>query len=394
MSDLSFSAVVSFQCQCGQPIYFRNNQCLHCGKNLAYDPAHLSMLSLSPGEQASLWYTDTDQRAIKRCSNHPLCDCNWLLEADDPHDLCRSCRLTRTIPDLRLEENRQRWIAIEQQKRRMLAQLLRLKLPIPSKEEQALGLAFDLLGEDSSGDTPLTGHDHGLITLNIKEADDDYRAQVREAMNEPYRTLLGHFRHEVGHFYWDLLIANSHWLAEFRQLFGDETRSYQEALDAHYQQGGNDYWQEHFISAYAAMHPWEDWAESWAHYLHIMDTLLTAEAFGMQLKAGELDLLPFDESALSAPGDPEAAQFLTVINRWVELAAMLNALARSMGQEDTYPFALSHSVVGKLQFIHRVVREAAQQASITVQSSPVQPSPIQPEPVQPPPIQPEQFAGS
>src|SRR5437868_9942335 len=133
----------------------------------------------------------------------------------------------------------------------------------------------------------MTGHKDGIVTMKVEEADDVTRVRVRTQMREPYRTLLGHFRHETGHYYWDRLIANSDWLEPFRGLFGDERASYAEALDRHYQQGAPLDWQPQYVSAYATMHPWEDWAETWAHYLHMMDAVDTALGFGMS--AREMD---------------------------------------------------------------------------------------------------------
>ncbi len=358
MPIAAFGQNSRFQCTCGQPVYFRNSSCLNCAKALGYDPYSHQVVSLSPGETAGVWWADQTGFSVKRCANFTEAGCNWLEPADSPHSLCASCRLTRTIPDLSIEGNRERWQKIEQEKHRLIAQLLTLGLPIPSRADNPTsGLAFDLLGEDAQGNTPMTGHDDGLITLNVKEADDDYRAQVRTRMGEPYRTLLGHFRHEIGHFYWDLLIKNSHWLQPCRALFGDEQYSYQQALDEHYKNGAPADWPQRFISAYASMHPWEDWAETWAHYLHMMDTLNTAAAFGMRASEGQFDVLPFTRDALYAPDDVEADEFLNIINTWVELTAMLNVLARSMGHQDFYPFALATPVVAKLQFIHNVVRE-------------------------------------
>ncbi len=112
---------------------------------------------------------------------------------------------------------------------------------------------------------------------------------MRVQMHEPYRTLLGHFRHEVGHYYWDRLIAETRWQEGYRNLFGDERASYADALDHHYKNGAPDNWQESSVSAYATMHPWEDWAETWAHYLHMMDAVDTALGFGMSARDMELD---------------------------------------------------------------------------------------------------------
>ena len=150
----------------------------------------------------------------------------------------------------------------------------------------------------------------GLITINVEEADDAKREQIRHAMREPYRTLLGHFRHEVGHYYWDRLIWDSKWLEPFRQLFGDERASYAEALKRNYEQGPPADWALSYISSYATMHPWEDWAETWAHYMHVVDSLATAMGFGLDAEDIEGDIEPFGPDALYAPDDPNATRFL------------------------------------------------------------------------------------
>ncbi|TBV05489.1 zinc-binding metallopeptidase family protein [Phytopseudomonas dryadis] len=351
------------QCTCGQPIFFRNSQCLACHSPLGYEPQRGLMVTLAATEQADVWQVDgeNDGPRYQRCANLlTAAGCNWLLPAQQDASLCIACGLNRTIPDLSVPGNDRRWGRFETAKRRLVAQLLTLRLPVVAKsEDEERGLAFDFLGVGVDGEHPMTGHAGGLITLNIAEADDDRREQVRVQMHEPYRTLLGHFRHEVGHYYWDRLIADSPWLEDYRRLFGDEREDYAAALQRHYEQGSPADWQASFVSAYATMHPWEDWAETWAHYLHMMDTLDTALSFGMRAGDVELEFQPFTREALYDPDDPLAEDFLVFVNAWIELAAMLNELARSMGQRDLYPFVLPAAVIGKLQFIHRVVQNAS-----------------------------------
>ncbi|PZW69762.1 hypothetical protein F471_01090 [Pseudomonas sp. URMO17WK12:I1] len=349
------------KCTCGQPIFFRNSQCLACQSPLGYEPERGQVVTLHAGEGPHSWRIDGDVRRYRRCANlHSAAGCNWLLPHTSAGELCIACQLNRTIPDLSIAGNEQRWARLEIAKRRLVAQLLNLGLPLISKREDAeRGLAFDFLGPDLSGQPPVTGHARGLITLNIAEADDDVREQTRIQLHEPYRTLLGHFRHEVGHYYWDRLIAGTPRLNGYRRLFGDERADYGAALQRHYEQGPPADWQASFVSAYATMHPWEDWAETWAHYLHMMDTLDTALSFGMRAGDVELEFRPFTRAALSDPHDPQADEFLRFINAWIELAAMLNELARSMGHKDLYPFVLCPAVVGKLQFIHQVVEAAS-----------------------------------
>ena len=351
------------QCSCGQPIFFRNSQCLACQAPLGYEPERGQVVTLAATEQEAVWKIDgqVDGQRFRRCANlHTAAGCNWLLPAEDDEPLCRACRLNRTIPDLSVTGNDLRWSRFETAKRRLVAQLLSLDLPLLSKQDdEEKGLAFDFLGPDAEGKQPMTGHANGLITLNIAEADDAERERIRIQLHEPYRTLLGHFRHEVGHYYWDRLIAESPWLEDFRRLFGDERADYSAALKRHYDEGAPADWQSAFVSAYATMHPWEDWAETWAHYLHMMDTLDTALSFGMRAGDVELDFHPFTHDALYDANDVHAGEFLQFVNAWIELAAMLNELARSMGQKDLYPFVLPAPVITKLHFIHRVVQSAA-----------------------------------
>ncbi|QLL15286.1 zinc-binding metallopeptidase family protein [Pseudomonas chlororaphis] len=355
-----------WSCRCGQSLFFRNSQCLACSAALGYQPEQSRLSSLQPGPELDTWRLDVDPQAglFRRCANLDTpAACNWLLPAYGAGTLCMACRLNRTIPDLGVAENPERWRKVEIAKRRLVAQLVSLGLPLIARtEDEAAGLAFDFLGVDQQGKAPMTGHANGLITLDIKEADDAYREQVRVQMHEPYRTLLGHFRHEVGHYYWDRLIADSHWLEPCRALFGDERASYAEALDRHYQQGAPNDWSQAYVSAYATMHPWEDWAETWAHYLHMMDAVDTALGFGMSAREMDFDYQPFPLDTLYDPRHPDGPAFLSFVNAWIELAGMLNELSRSMGQPDFYPFILPPAVIAKLHFIHLVIQQAGGKA--------------------------------
>jgi hypothetical protein len=253
------------------------------------------------------------------------------------------------IPNLDNPANGESWRKIEAAKRRLVSSLLGLGLPVVSKaEDPANGLAFDFLSEE--GGKVMTGHEDGIITLNIAEADDATREGIRQKLHEPYRTILGHLRHEVGHYYWDRLIDGTGWIERFRELFGDERADYAEALQTHYNQGPPPDWQERFVSSYASSHPWEDWAETWAHYLHIGDALNTADSFALDIDSVEMPIDSFESESLSEPDDP----FTRLVNSWVRLTAVLNELSRSMGFRDFYPFVLSNSSIRKLHFVHQV----------------------------------------
>ncbi len=351
----------SFRCQCGRPVFFANSLCLGCSTPLGYLPERAAVVPLTTGSTAGHWHVVDDEREYKSCANlHTPAGCNWLVRADDPNPHCIACRLNRTIPDLSNADNQRYWGAIEGAKRRLVSQLLALGLPVRSKvdEDPKRGVMFDFLRSPAEGPRVLTGHASGLVTLNVEEADDAKREKIRHDLREPYRTLLGHFRHEIGHYYWDRLVWDTKWLEPFRVLFGDERADYSVALKANYEKGPPSDWASRFISSYASTHPWEDWAESWAHYLHVLDSLGTALSFGLDAEDLEAEASPFTRADLYAPDDPAAERFIGFLNGWVEMTMVLNELARSMGQRDFYPFVMSRPVVAKLHFVHLVVQAA------------------------------------
>ncbi|MBX3413538.1 MAG: putative zinc-binding metallopeptidase [Pirellulales bacterium] len=353
----------SYRCQCERPVFFRNSLCLGCNTVLGYEPDSALVRAIEPGPTPGTWklFGQTEDTSLwRQCDNFESpAGCNWLVPADDEEPLCRSCRLNQTIPQLDDEQNCLWWRLIENAKRRLVSQLLTLGLPVQSKvsEDTERGVMFDLLRSPEEGPRVLTGHANGLITLNIEEADDSKREKIRNQLHEPYRTLLGHFRHEIGHYYWDRLIADTHWHEKFRELFGDERQDYAEALQRHYDHGAPADWANQYISTYASSHPWEDWAESWAHYLHVVDSLDTALGFGLRGENVETTVEPFTPEDLYDPDSPDAKRVILLINSWVQLTTVLNELARSMGQHDFYPFVMSRPVVRKLHFIQLVVNE-------------------------------------
>ena len=284
--------------------------------------------------------------------------------------LCLACRLNNVIPDLSNPESRALWADVEIAKRRLLYSLCRLHLPIvPKSEDPEGGLAFDIKADDDS-QRVLTGHNEGLITLNLAEADPVAREQMRVAMRERYRTLLGHFRHEVGHYYWERLIKNTELLEPFRALFGDEQIDYSQALQQHYQKGANANFSDSYLTPYAAAHPWEDWAETFAHYLHVIDTLETAHHFGFTS----------DMPRNVSPSD--VRDFDPLMREWLDLSVALNALNRSMGLPDVYPFAISPTVREKLQFVHRCVAPHAKPTAQPASAPKSAPTPSTTSPVQ------------
>ncbi len=353
-----------YQCQsCGNTVYFENSACVACGAPLGYAPDVQTMVALEPAEPAPdgrpafISLADRSRRYFF-CVNADQGVCNWLTAAEEGELFCRSCRHNNLAPDLTVGGNRERWGRIELAKRQLFYSLLRWGLPTPTVAQGAPEpLVFDLLGDvrtDQGVEKILTGHDLGRITLNISEADDDEREKRRVAMGEPYRTLLGHFRHEVGHYYWDLLVRDGAALDAFRATFGDERADYGAALQAHYANGAPPGWQAGFISPYATSHPWEDFAESWAHYMHIVDTLETAGSFGVSLQPRHVA-----DASLATAVSFDAYHVGTIeelMDAWGPVSVALNALSRSLGQPDPYPFVLSRAVIGKLDFIHRLVR--------------------------------------
>ena len=348
-----------FHCDyCGQLVFFENTQCGQCGHLLAYLPDAGQMSSLESLADGLWRPTAAEARTEYRlCANYTAYNvCNWAVHASDANLLCLSCRLTRTIPDLNTAGHREAWCRLEVAKRRLMYTLLRLRLPVTNRlTDPAGGLAFELVSDPSDPNQPpmLTGHDDGVITINIAEADDAERERRRVSLHEPYRTLLGHFRHEIGHYYWDRLVRGSGQLEAFRTLFGDERQDYVVALQAHYEHGARQDWQTQFVSAYATAHPWEDWAETWAHYLHITDTVDTAAACGIALRPRRANE-PALRRLSTAAASPDAP-FDQLINSWFPLTYVLNNLNRALGVPDGYPFVLSTPAIEKMRFVHDTV---------------------------------------
>jgi hypothetical protein len=348
-----------FSCQgCGQLLYFENVRCENCGRALGYLPDLTEISALDAIEGGGWSVLAALGVAYKFCRNNAAGVCNWMVPAHDAEEFCAACRHNRVIPDLSIPGNAVLWGRIEAAKHRLFYSLLRLGLPLESRaDDPERGLAFDFLSDPPESHAPqshaqgvMTGHDNGLITLALREADDAVREKVRGEMGEPYRTLLGHMRHESGHYFWDRLVATDEARLEaFRALFGDDRLDYGAALQKHYNEGAPQGWQDGFVSVYATTHPWEDFAETWAHYLHIVDTLETAGAFGLKVKprrargalAANIDFDPY-----------RAADMDMLIDAWLPIEFATNSLNRSMGQIDLYPFVLSPKVIEKLAFVH------------------------------------------
>jgi hypothetical protein len=334
----------SFACgHCGHLVFFENSVCLNCSTSLGFDPRSLELVALEGPVAAEL----------HRCANVELARCNWMVEHEG--ELCRSCELTRTRPNDSDPEGLTEFAGTEGAKRRAVMQLLELGLPgiEPGR------LAFDLLS--SRGQPVATGHADGLITIDLAESDDARREARRAELGEPYRTMLGHLRHELSHYLQPLLVVGDDAWARCRELFGDERTDYQQAIDRHYADGPAADWAERHVSAYATMHPWEDWAETTAHYLHIRDTLETAAEYGVSVAGPRA--VTFDRSLKATP-QPEAGErgFGEVLDNWLPLTYALNAVNRSLGRDDLYPFTLAQPVIEKLEFVHERVHQAGSPA--------------------------------
>ncbi len=348
----------SFSCSaCGNRVYFENGTCLACGSMLGFDADTLAMVAVEPAAPDAGLYRKIRVAAkdaatdVRFCENAGQGACNWLVPEGAPSTLCKACACNRTIPNLSEPGRLAAWREVEQAKKRLVYSLLRLGLPIDGGPDNAAPpLIFDFMAR------ALTGHENGVITLDVLEADSVERERRRQLFDEPYRSLLGHLRHESGHYYWMLLVDRGGALDEFRAMFGDERQPYQSALDHHYANSAPANWSESHVSAYASVHPWEDWAETWAHYLHMVDAVETAEAEGMEPRAAGLlfgAAWPFKKYDVY-----RQVSFEQLFERWVPLSLALNGLSRSLGRRDFYPFVIPPAAQAKLAFVHRLVRTA------------------------------------
>lgn len=343
-----------FQCACGQTLYFENTVCNACERQLGYDPFRAELLAIEPhggttNPSAAQWRDVANGNVYHRCSNDTdFHVCNWLVESER-HSFCLACSLNDTVPEVdsgyRASQRRKWWGRMESSKRRLIYTLLAMGLPVQGKAADEAGIAFSFLEDQRSNphvdeEHVLTGHLEGLITVNLAEADGVNREQARQDLGESYRTLLGHFRHESGHYYFDKLINTPDALTQFRVLFGDERADYEEAVEQHYARSVNDIdIDSDKVSVYAQMHPHEDWAECWAHYLHMTDCLETAWQVGLL------------QDALIKP--KQVPDIELCLQKWDSVSVAMNALNRSMGLPDAYPFILSETMLKKLRFVHQ-----------------------------------------
>jgi len=356
----------SFVCShCSNKVYFENTSCLKCGHALGFQAELLSMTVLEKPQPGAGLFRRTkgrDAGQVTYCANFTHGVCNWLKPASDATGLCVACGLNRTIPNLSEPGNLEAWGDLERAKKRLVYSLLRFGLSLDSGPSGRGRLTFDFARNT------VTGHLDGVISVDIMEADAVERERQRQILGEPYRSLLGHLRHESGHFYWMVLVENKDWHEEFRTLFGDERQSYAEALSRHQANGPSPDWKSRHVSAYASSHPWEDWAETWAHYLHMVDALDTAESEGMDPRSAGFSfgaVWPFKKYDLYQDATPAA-----LMERWIPLTIAMNRMSRSMGHTDFYPFVIPAPAYEKLAFVHRVIRAGGKQLMAQAGSRP------------------------
>ncbi|MDX2202806.1 MAG: putative zinc-binding metallopeptidase [Hyphomicrobiaceae bacterium] len=344
-----------FACtRCGFAVYFENVQCLNCKSPLGFLPDRRQVVALAPTGSGRSYKIagkiagrQAPARPLAYCANAEHGACNWLTEAQAAPALCTACMLNRTIPNLADNGSLEAWRELERAKKRLVYSLLRYKLPLDATRWGKGRLAFDFMKDTT------TGHLNGVITIDIAEADAVERVRQRQLFGEPYRTLLGHLRHESGHFYWMVLIEAAGRLEGFRLLFGDEREPYGDALARHHANGPPADWEKKHVSAYASAHPWEDWAETWAHYLHLVDAIDTAEAEGVKYRRDRgAAWLMFPTPAYDSYA---YVNFDDLMKRWINLTIAINSLTRSIGRADFYPFVVPAAAYQKLEFVHHVV---------------------------------------
>jgi len=334
--------MIQSSCQCGAALFFDSGSCSQCGAVVGFDLVTGIQSLVRIGDK--IWQAPSGKR-FTLCANTTDHDvCNWLVSADSGQSYCPACQFNRTIPNLSKPENKHLWWRLEHAKKRMLFGLYQTGLWPQVGWNCNDGLLFDFIEDgrsnwDFAETFVTTGFSGGIITLNVLEANDVARKQAQEEMQERYRTLLGHFRHEIGHYFWGQFAQDDAWLKQVRQRFGDERVDYAQALEEYYVTGGASDWSDHFISRYASAHPVEDWAETWAHYLHMMDALDTAHQQGF------------------IRSDPFAADFDTKLRQWQRLSVALNELNRAVGHNDAYPFVIGEPVAQKLAFVDRTIMQ-------------------------------------
>ncbi|MDQ7992074.1 MAG: putative zinc-binding metallopeptidase [Propionicimonas sp.] len=334
---------------CAGLLFLESLRCEACGTEVAYHVPTAEMVAVTGRD------IPVGERIWHPCSNRQW-DCNWLVADETGTGRCFSCQLTRTRPAADDTIALEKLASTAQAKRRLLVQLKSLGLPVDPHFERDGGLGFDLISSFSENRQVMIGHANGIVTIDLAESLDEHRERLRIALGEPYRTMLGHFRHEVGHYYQWVLVEQTDRIDECRGLFGDERASYSDAIARHYATGSPDGWEASFISEYATMHPWEDFAECFAHYLHINETLNTAATAGLELALERQRVITLPQ--VVAPKERYGAgEFDALLEDWRWVSLFFNRANRAMGKADLYPFRITPAVAEKLRFIHRVLTD-------------------------------------
>lgn len=334
-----------FHCdRCGNVVSFSAQTCPHCSSLLGYVPRQRTIRLLEPANDPVSYEIDGEEQLAWRCLNSAW-GCNWMVPTRSGNVWCRSCQLTRGRPDEAQPDAVEAWAIAEFAKRRLVHQLDEIRLPIELRSDSVPdGLAFDLV--HIPGEGGITGHFDGVVTLDLAETDDGHREDLRRQLGETFRTVIGHLRHEIGHHYWARLVAGSDEMAEFRTVFGDERVDYAEAVERHYASVTGRWDQTRFVTSYAASHPLEDWAETFAHYLHIVDVVDTAVAH---------DLIPPESSAVLIADAVGTLELGGILEAWRPINSAVNAIAEALGVPAVYPFDPVGAVVDKLAFVHRQI---------------------------------------
>src|SRR5271168_5417104 len=358
----TMESVRAFACPvCHGFVPFESRRCPNCLAELGlYVPSRTMVATWSGAAviDGQIWIA---------CTRAGSLGCNWLVpqeqELGGQRGRCLADSLIRREPDTDDTVAVEKLVSTGIGLRRLICQLIDIGLPVDPFWRRNGGLAFDLLSSYSGGERVVIGHAGGVITIDLVESLDAYRESLRVRLGEPYRTMLGHFRHEVGHYYQNILVETgpgaARYLDECRALFGDERADYQAEIARHYKFGAPKNWTESFISEYATMHPWQDFAECFAHYLHITDTINTVGEAGLILIADRARVaVPRDIVPLASYADVPIEQLLY---DWKWLALFFNRINTAMGKRPLYPFEIPPPVIRKLGFVHKVVRQAAPQ---------------------------------
>ena len=338
-----------FHCdRCGSTLPFGAQACPACFADIGYVPDQRTLRVLTPTDDRAGFHLgsgDTnDDSTWWRCLNAAW-GCNWMVRSLEGQSWCRSCRLTRGRPDTARPDAIQAWTIAEAAKRRLVHQLDEFALPIEIESESMPdGLVFDLVYLPGEGG--ITGHFEGVVTLDLAETEDAHRDELRRRLGEPFRTVIGHLRHEVAHFYWPRLVGQTDEIDTFRHLFGDDRADYRESIDHYYANATADWDRARYVTAYAAAHPFEDWAETFAHYLHIVDSIDTAVAY---------DLVPPTDGTMLVTDAVGALAFSDILDAWRPINTAVNAIAETVGAPAVYPFEPVGAVVDKLTFVHRQI---------------------------------------